>query len=87
MQAILSIADTILDLEQKGFRFAPRLYGFDYLIPDGLTDSQWREASAVIQELKRDEMAVSDYLVRRAKRYIKKIREILGGNNPKGAIK
>ena len=76
MQATaIDIEQAILSLERKGFRFAPRRYGFDYEIPR-VSDQEWAQASAVIRELKRDEMAVSEWLVERARGHIGKMREI-----------
>jgi replicative DNA helicase len=62
----VDVEQAILHLERKGFRFAPRWYGFDYEIPR-ISDQEWAEASAVIRELKQDEMAVSDWLGQRVK--------------------
>lgn len=71
----VDVEQAILHLERKGFRFAPRWYGFDYEIPR-ISDQEWAQASAVIRELKRDEMAVSEWLVERARGHIAKMREI-----------
>ena len=75
MQATaIDIEQAILSLERKGFRFAPRRYGFDYEIPR-ISDQEWAEASAVIRELKKKEMAVSDWLAGRARKYFQVMRE------------
>ena len=75
MQAtVVDIEQAILHLERKGFRFAPRWYGFDYEIPR-ISEQEWAQASAVIRELKRDEMAVSEWLAGRARKYFQVMRE------------
>ena len=74
----VDVEQAILHVERKGFRFAPRWYGFDYEIPR-ISDQEWAEASAVIRELKQDEMAVSKWLVERAQNYLNAMRIIARG--------
>ena len=67
--------ETILSLEDQGFRFAPRPYGFDYMSPGPLTGEQ----SEAIIRLKREDKVVCRYLMDRAKNQIGESKKLLEG--------
>lgn len=67
--------ETILKLEKQGITFAPRPYGFDYILRDPLTIEQ---AEAIIR-LKEMDREVCRYLIGCAKVYVRACRGLLGG--------
>ena len=71
------VEDIIISLEERGYCFGPRQYKtirrFDYVAPGRIPQKE----TVLLQQLKKSEEQVCDYLVQRAKTALNECRQIV----------